>query len=337
MVARAVARAAGSLGFLGRKVLVAVSGGIDSTVLLHALRAGSPELGLDLVAAHVNHGLRGAESDADEEAVRGFAGRLETPLLVARVEPERRREGRSSRARPTLQEAARRARYEALHELAAEAGAERLATAHTLDDQAETVLLRLLRGCGADGLAGIPERSPDGRIVRPLLGTSRAEIERYARAERLTWREDPSNGSPRFGRGRLRSGGLGELAAAVNPSWLRAVGHLAEAQRRDAEWIEQLVEDAWSRLFREEREGLAVAAEGWSELPEALARRLVRRALRLQGAGRDVSRAHLLRMVAFLRGGRPGTAIELPGGLELARERAGFRLRGVGVHRPLEC
>jgi tRNA(Ile)-lysidine synthase len=344
MVVRAVAAAARSLGLAGRSVLVAASGGVDSTVLAHALAACREPLGLTVVLGHVNHGLRGADADLDEAAVRALGARLGLEVCAMRVEPGRLREGRSSRARPSLQEAARRARYDALRALAAGSGAAHVATAHTLDDQAETVLLRLLRGSGPDGLGGIPERSADGFVVRPLLAVPRRAVERYARDTRLTWREDPSNGDPRFARGRLRSGGLAELAAALNPRWLRALGDLAEAQRRDAEWIGGLVDDEARRRFREERPGdapdsasLRIARDGWAALPEGLARRLARRALRAQGGARDVSRTHLERMVVFLRSGRPGARLGLPGGLELACQRDGFLLRRVGVRPGVEC
>lgn len=337
MLPRALHAACRSLGLAGRRVLVAVSGGVDSTVLAHGLARGAEALGIELVLGHVNHGLRGADSDADEASVRALATALGAPVGVAQVEPRRLREGRSSRARPTLQEAARRVRYEALEKLAAERGAERIATAHTLDDQAETVLMRLLRGAGPDGLGGIPERSPDGRIVRPLLRVTRAEIERYARAQCLSWREDASNRDPRTARGRLRTGGLAELAAALNPRWLRAIGDLAEAQRGDAAWIASAVESEAQRLVRREGEGWRMARSGWEALPDPLATRVVRRALRESGAARHVSGAHLRRALAFLRRGRAGSRLELPGGLVLCCERDAFRLLGAGVAPPPAC
>lgn len=311
------------LGRPGAAVLAAVSGGVDSVVLAEALaRQGAP----GLVLAHVNHGLRGAESEADEDFVRALADRLAVPALTRRVAPAALRAGRSSRNRPTLQEAARALRYEALEAMACEAGAGVVATAHNADDQAETVLLRLLRGTGPDGLAGIPPRSPDGRIVRPLLGVSRADIERYARAHGLVWREDASNQADGYARNRLRRHWLPGLREEFNPRLLRSLGELAEALRRDAEWIEAQVAREAEIRFHEGDGWLRIEHKDWGALPEALARRLARRALRRMGRGRDVSRVHLQRMLAFLRTGRPGTAIELPGGLELAREGETFRL-----------
>jgi len=334
---RAVEAAARSLGLPGHRVLVAVSGGVDSMVLLHALHELAGPLGLALAVGHVHHGLRGEAADADQRLVLEAGARLGWPAAAARVDPRALRAGGPSRSRPTLQEAARRLRYQALEELAREAGCARIATAHTEDDQAETVLLRLLRGSGPDGLGGIPERSPDGRVVRPLLGVPRSAIEAFARSRGIAWREDPSNADPAYARSRLRARWLPGLAAEFNPRLLRRLADLAEAQRRDAEWMAAAVADEAARRFAEEEGVLSIAREGWQEVPEALARRLVRHALARAGGGRDVSRVHLERALRFLRGGRTGTAIELPGGLRLACERERFLLEPGGVRVQGSC
>jgi tRNA(Ile)-lysidine synthase len=336
MVVPEVSAALRRLELAGREILIAVSGGVDSTVLAHALRELDQEFQLKLSIGHVNHGLRGSESEADEAAVRDLAGELGVPVYVARVDPESLRCGRSSRERPTLQEAARTLRYRALRRLAEQAAAARIATAHNADDQAETVLLRLLRGSGPDGLGGIPERSPDGRIVRPLLRVARSEIVAFARERRIAWREDSSNRQLRYARNRLRARWLPGLAREFNPRLLTAIGDLAEAQRRDSEWIGSLVEREAAARIASEGSWLRIDSKSWEGLPEALARRLARRALEHCGAGRHVSRVHLERMLAFLGSARPGSHIELPGGVRLVREREAFRLGPVRSDVPGE-
>ena len=307
-------------------MLVAASAGLDSTVLAHALATAPRRLRIDVALGHVHHGLRGAEADADADAVASLGAKLGVPVLVRRVNPRARRAGGSSRARPTLQEAARELRYAALREMARELGASRIATAHHADDQAETVLLRLLRGTGPDGLAGIPERSSDGVLVRPLLRIPRDALRRYAEAHGLAWREDSSNASPRYARNRLRARWIPALAADFNPRLLRVLADLAEAQRRDTEWIATAVTREADARFSREGAWLRIDATGWDALPEAAARRLAREALVRSGAGRHATRAHLERMQRFLCAARTRSVLELPSGLRLVRERQGFRL-----------
>jgi tRNA(Ile)-lysidine synthase len=325
------------LGLAGESILVAVSGGVDSTVLLHVLRQLSERHGLKLQVGHVDHGLRGEQGQAECQAVRRQARAMGIGFAHEAVSPETLRRGVSSRSRPTVQEAARRLRYRALRTMAARAGAARIATGHNADDQAETVLLRLLRGCGPDGLGGIPECSPAGMVVRPLLRVGREEIASFARQRSLDWCEDESNRSPRYFRNRLRHHWLPGLTREFNPRLLRTIGNLAEAHRRDAEWIEQLVTEEAGRRFEMGPGWLRIAREGWAELPEALRRRLARRALRQMGGGREISRVHLERVIGFLRSGRPGSTLELPGGIHLVCDREAAELRSPRVEPGREC
>jgi tRNA(Ile)-lysidine synthase len=319
-------------------VLVAVSGGVDSSVLLHALTALAPELGLSLAAGHVHHGLRGADADADEASAADLAKGLGIAFARRRVAPGLlRASAASSRARPTLQEAARKLRRAALRELASELRCDCIATAHTLDDQAETVLMRLFRGASPAGLGGIAERSEDGAFVRPLLGVARAAIERYARERGLSWREDASNRDAHYARGRLRTSGLPEIARTMNPAWLRAVGQMAEVQRKESAWIDEQVKREARRCLHADRGGLALSRADFAALPEPIARRLLRGAIRELGGAREVSRAALDRSAAFVRGARTGAQLDLPRGLRWRAARDVCRLERAGSEPTSRC
>jgi tRNA(Ile)-lysidine synthase len=287
-------------------LIVAVSGGRDSTVLAHALRHRRSG-GAELTLAHIHHGLRGAAL---------------------------RRAG-SSRRRPSLQEAARSLRYRALREIAGSRGA--IATAHHANDQAETVLLRLLRGTSPEGLSGIPSISPDRCILRPLLGVSQQDIDAYARHYGLSFREDASNGDTRYARNRLRRDWLPGLAAAFNPQLLRAVNRLAEAQGEDADWIEQSVSRTYAARVSERDGVYTVDCREWSALHPAEARRIAARLFRALDIGRDITRAHLARALQLFAAGRPGAMLEFPRGVRLSRSRDRVTARRDPVSLQGEC
>lgn len=304
------------------KLLVGVSGGRDSMVLLDLLQRASSARHLELVVAHVNHALRGEESDADERMVRETAALDGLAFCSQRVAPESDRTKSNSRSRPSLEEAARNLRRASLLAFADEHDCRWIATAHHAGDQAETVLLRILRGTGPDGLAAMAPRSPDGRWIKPLLGVLPEAIQEWAARHRILWREDESNGDRRFARNRLRHDWIQGLSDTFNPQLLRTLGDLAEAERRDLEWIEGLVRDAAKERIEIGPAGIQLAIDGWDQVPEALARRLVRNALVDVGLARDVTRSHLMRVLDFLRRGRSAgrdRRIELPMGVVLRR------------------
>jgi tRNA(Ile)-lysidine synthase len=206
----------------GDLVLVAVSGGGDSMALVHALARLAPRLGIALEVATVDHGLR-AEARAEAELVRARAGALGLPWHGLRVDVAAARKGRAS-----LQDAARHVRLEALAALAARRGAARVALAHQADDQAETVLFRVVRGTGLRGLAGIPYRRDP--FIRPLLDVPRAVVARYLARHAIPFVVDPSNADPRFARARIRHRLL-PLLAEENPRVREALVALAAEAR----------------------------------------------------------------------------------------------------------
>ena len=266
----------------GSRVLVAVSGGPDSLALLHVLWAEGAAHGLaEVVAAHLDHGLRGAESAAEAAwvaawcAERGIACEVGTADVAARAKAQK----------VSKQEAARAVRYAFLKE-AARVGADWIATGHTRDDQSETVLMNVLRGTGTDGLAGIPALS--GRVVRPLLDVSRAEVEAYNAAHGLTPRHDPSNlDSKAYTRNRVRLELLPQLAREYNPAVADALVRLSEIAGRDSDYLTEQAAAEMARVTVSSEEGEVVLDRaGLASLHPAMQRRVLRLAL-AEGRGTD--------------------------------------------------
>lgn len=222
----------------GMRLAVAVSGGADSVALLRALVEAAPEIGLVLSVAHVHHGIRGADADADAEFVAGLAA--DHGLAFYRKDVDAPAAARENRE--TLEEAARNLRYAWFRELLASGVADAVATAHTLDDQAETVLHKLLRGAWTEGLSGIHPvlAQSKGAILRPFLGVRRAEIEAWLSRIGQSWREDATNADTAYTRNRLRRELLPALAA-YNPQICRQLANLATLARdEDAYWQGEL-------------------------------------------------------------------------------------------------
>jgi tRNA(Ile)-lysidine synthase len=319
----------------GTRVAVGLSGGADSVALLRALQARSRELGLVLHAAHLHHGLRGEEADGDLEFCRDLAHRLDIPFHQARVDTaaEARSDPATGKESETLEEAARRLRYSWFRRLLSEGPLQAVATAHTLDDQAETVLAKFLRGAWTEGLAGIAPvvAFPEGRILRPLLAVSRSEIEAYLHALGQPWREDSSNRHLSFTRNRIRHQLL-PLLEQWNP---RLRQHLAQmsvlARDEEAWWQAELARVAPQLLLpgkpvrgggRAASAGLAIEIARFASLAPALQRRLLRHAAAQLGAAPDFAATESLRALALT--GRAGQKCQIQG---LQAERTPRELR----------
>ena len=218
---------------------IGLSGGADSVALIRALAARSAELGIVLHAAHLHHGLRGAEADQDQQFASELAHSLGLNFHTLKVDTDAEAAGntKTGKSRETIEEAARRLRYTWFRKLIAEGQVDAVATAHTLDDQAETVLGKFLRGAWTEGLSGIHPivRYPEGSILRPLLGCHRSEIEAYLAALKQNWREDSSNQDSSFTRNRLRSQLLPELDC-WNPQIRTHLANMATLARDEEVW-----------------------------------------------------------------------------------------------------
>ncbi|MBI5656785.1 MAG: tRNA lysidine(34) synthetase TilS, partial [Geobacter sp.] len=298
----------------GSTVVVAVSGGIDSVVLLDYL-VSRTDLGLSLVVAHLNHCLRGEESDGDEVFVRQLATSHGLAFEVRRTEVRQL----AAAQRLSLEEAGREERYRFFAEVAKRYGAAAVALAHHRDDQAETVLLRLLRGSGTAGLAAMPPRSTNGDCIRPLLHVGRAEIEDYAREKGLFYRTDSSNSDTGFIRNRVRHSLIPELET-YNPAISRRLADTAALMAADEELLNSIVALRWPTVAHCRGEAVALSRDALLAEVAGMRFRIYRRALaEVKGDLRRIAFCHLQAIDRLLAGGPPNGTLDLPGGIRVTR------------------
>jgi tRNA(Ile)-lysidine synthase len=300
----------------GQRVGVAVSGGPDSVLLLHFMKALALEKGLTVAAVHFNHHLRGAESDGDEASVRDLAASLGIEHLRGEAEV-----GRVARERHGNVEAvARELRYRFFFSLVDQGRLDRVATAHTANDQAETVLMRLLRGTGTRGLGGIYPVL-EGKVVRPFLGLTRAEVMQEIAARGLSYRVDSSNLNTRLQRNRIRMDLLPLLAKEYNPGIVLLLNQLADRARDDEACLERLARDRahpWRvHEGKEERIPIRVLLE----FPPAVARRVLRQMLQIvRGSSHGLAHEHVESLRRFAAEAQSGKIQTLPGGAQARKE-----------------
>lgn len=316
----------------GETVIVGVSGGPDSLCLLHVLCRLEREYGLTLHVAHLHHGLRGLEADADADFVEALAADWGLACTVERVDvPALAREHSLS-----IEEAARRARYTFLSRVAETAGSALIAVGHNADDQAETVLMHWIRGSGLAGLRGmlpstslgdyvllgIPDPSGPGSspsLIRPLLEVSRAEIEAYNDFHSLRPRFDQSNLDTTYFRNWLRQRVL-PLLAQHNPKVGQVIRRSARVIADDYALLRSVLEETWSSVVMDESaERIILDLEVWRRLPTSLKRSTLREAIqRLRRSLRNISFVHVENALRVARDGTTGEQATLPGGLALA-------------------
>ncbi len=308
------------------RVGVAVSGGADSVCLLKMLIELAPRWNLRLRVLHLDHGLRGAESSADAAFVQRLAEEAGLPCDLRAVDV--------GALGGNLEQAARQARREFYFELLRSGVVARVATGHTMDDQAETVLFRFLRGSGTAGLAGMRATTPEG-IVRPLLELRRAEIREWLAARGIAWREDSSNAERRFARNRIRLDLLPALEREWNPSLPSALVQLSELARDEEDYWAGEVRRLADEHLRVDGSIVLVSARWLAELAPAAARRLIRHAIEI--AKGDLTRVefHHVERVLDLARKRAGHGRLLLPGLDVWRSFDHMRLSSA-AQKPLE-
>jgi len=315
----------------GDRVGVAVSGGADSVALLRLLVDCREKLGIQLLAVHFDHRLRGAESDADAEFVADLARSLGTQIVLGREDIA----AAAKRNKWNLEDAARRLRYAFFERLIRNGQATRIAVAHTADDQAETVLAHLIRGTGPTGLAGIHPSA--GAVVRPLLAIRREDLRAYLRRHQQVWREDSTNLDVQRVRARIRARLLPLLERDFSPAVVGRLSELARLAREEQEFWTELTEDRFRALFRRGRHGWSIrtgdliapmnlpasAATGGGD-PETLrisavkpvTEHLIRRVYReLRGTRQGLGARHVEQVIKLASSPGSGRRAELPGGV----------------------
>lgn len=290
-------------------LIVAFSGGADSTALLHLCLLLTEDLGLEITAAHLDHGLRGIEAERDREAAEARAGELNLPFVWEKVDCRKLAAVRAL----SLEEAAREARYDFLERVRINSGARYITTGHTADDNAEAILFNMIRGTGPAGLAGIPPIR-EGRILRPLLIFWKKDLVRYLKARGLTWVEDSTNTDLDYSRNRIRHSLLPQMEKHFNPAVKAALNRTAEIIRdEESAWqvyLERLKPEVSWTLGPD---SVTMRISSLNGLHVAEKRRLIREGFRyIKGQLRALERGHVEAILNLLTGEK-GRSLDLPG------------------------
>lgn len=292
----------------GDRIVVAVSGGPDSVALLSCLVALSSRWNWGLSIGHVNHGLREVESEEDAVFVKRLGERFGVPVSFRAV---RLKKQDAKSTKQSFQAYAREARYHALESILQERGATKISTGHTADDQAETVLMWMLRGSGTGGLSGIPPKR-GSRIVRPILGISRRQVVAYLEERQLEWRMDSSNSQPVYMRNRLRQDLMPHLKE-YSPAIVTVLSRQAEVIRDDHTYLEDMAAEAFQQICvtKNERE-IQLGRTALLGLPMTIRRRVVRQSLQqMMGKGQGPRFDIVQRLLDRLEYGQSGWTMHI--------------------------
>jgi len=309
------------------RLVVAVSGGPDSVCLLHILAKGRKELGIKLHLAHLDHQLRGAESEADAEYVAGLSQKLGIPATIEKRDVK----GYQKQERLSPEEAAREVRYRFLADVAESIGADRVAVGHTRGDHIETILMHLIRGTGTRGLRGLQaattwqSEAKSLTVIRPLLEISHQETEDYCRRHRLMPRLDASNLSLSPLRNRIRQQLL-PLLESYNPRLAETLLRTGRIASDDIDFLDEQIARLWDEIARQEEESIILDKKSFEPLPPALKRYLLRASVeKLLGSAKDIEMRHIEEMMS-LTAKPAGKSLNLPGGLTFSVEYGQYRL-----------
>jgi tRNA(Ile)-lysidine synthase len=300
-------------------VLVGFSGGPDSVALLWSLHLLSQKGGYRIAAAHLNHGLRGKDADADAAFAAAFAARLNIPITVQSADVKQFQKNHKM----CREEAARNVRYDFLHHVSQAKGYSKIALGHHADDNAELVLMNFLRGSGLTGLSGIPavrpirhpQSLPDSpMIVRPLIRLTRKEIYAFLEANSLSWQTDHTNSDTRYLRNRIRRELIPTLKKDYNLNIVEALNRLAELAGNEDGWITDLLAPTLNSLIlKQDAQGIVLSVPGLRDHPRPAARRILRMAImKVKGELRRITFQHVESVLNLCRKNPCGRSVDLP-------------------------
>jgi tRNA(Ile)-lysidine synthase len=302
----------------GDTVLVGVSGGPDSVALLHSLVAIRANWPVRLAVAHLNHQLRGTTADEEAAFVERLASSLEIPCEIGSKDVK----SFSAENRLSIQEAARQLRYAFYDEVAARFGAQKIALGHQANDNAESIIMHLLRGTGPRGLAGIPPVR-QGRIIRPLIDINRKQILGFLKRRGVKHLQDDSNDDPKYLRNRIRHGLLPSLEGHFNPKIILNLGRLASILRDEEDLWDKIVGDSYKNLVLvQTADRITLSNPGLARLHPALLRRLIRHTvLSLRNTLKGLGHNHVEAVARLIGRPTPSGWLDLPQGLGVMRDR----------------
>lgn len=297
----------------GDKIIVGVSGGPDSVCLLHILRLLSDVLGIDLYAIHINHMLREYEADKDEEYVGMLCDKIRIPLFIKHIDVKNlaKQEGLS------IEEAGREARYREFNSIAQEIGANRIAVAHNRNDQAETVIMNIIRGTGLNGLKGMDYKRD--RIIRPLLDIGRDEIEKYCVRYELNPRTDSSNLESMYTRNKIRLELFPVIERLFKSDIIGSICRMSELVREDSDLIESIASKVYNEcVLKNYNNRLELNIPCIIANHSAISKRVIRMAINeIKGDLKGIQHIHIKDILEMLESGKTGKEIHIPGGLQV--------------------
>ncbi len=309
----------------GDRVLVGLSGGPDSVTLLSALFSLKDKYGVDIYVAHLDHGFRGEESAADSRFCEELTEKMGLEIICEQIDVPRiaKEKGISP------EEAARFERYDFFKRVCGEKGIKKIAVGHNKDDQAETVIMRLVRGSGMAGLSGMnPLKVMQGfKIIRPLIEISRREIEEFLKAGKLNCRRDSSNAKTIFTRNKVRRDLIPYLEKNFNPNVKEVLSNTAENLRMENDFLERFANRKFKSVSRIKNGEILIDIKRFKRQPEAIRKRILRAALKeLKGDLRRLTYQHWKEMRELIDNRPVNSIVDLPGGVNIVKNKTSVSL-----------